>query len=153
MFRTRITKEALQGPNFAGHYTVATWGCGTGCTEFAIVNAKTGTVFFPSFGGVESIRVPCNKDDIPAATEPNAEFRRDNVVVEDVLITQDIAFRRDSRLLIVTGIVDETERYRHFYEWTGRQLRVLLSVDFYERTGRPLRVLLSVDLRKQFGCR
>ena len=36
-----------QGPNFAGTYTVVTWGCGTLCQAFAIVNAQTGTLFQP----------------------------------------------------------------------------------------------------------
>ncbi|MDO1585259.1 hypothetical protein [Rhizobium oryzicola] len=35
-FRTRIRDGMLQGPNFAGHYTVIQIGCGTGCS-FAIV--------------------------------------------------------------------------------------------------------------------
>ncbi len=43
-FRTVITTAEKQGPNFAGNYTVATWGCGTGCQEFAVINAKTGEI-------------------------------------------------------------------------------------------------------------
>lgn len=34
MFRTMIRTQAKQGPNFAGHYTVAIWGCGSGCRQF-----------------------------------------------------------------------------------------------------------------------
>lgn len=43
-FTTRITEGATQGPNFAGHYTVVTWGCGTSCQESAIIDAKTGAI-------------------------------------------------------------------------------------------------------------
>src|SRR5688572_10209575 len=41
MFRTRI-REQLQeeGINFAGHYTIAVMGCGTGCSTTAIVDAR-----------------------------------------------------------------------------------------------------------------
>ena len=35
LFRTRIRKGAAKGPNFAGHYTIADWGCGTRCVSIA----------------------------------------------------------------------------------------------------------------------
>jgi hypothetical protein len=33
------------GPNFAGHYFVIRWGCGSQCVMMAVVDAKTGKVF------------------------------------------------------------------------------------------------------------
>ncbi len=44
-FRTRL--QALEGrvANFAGHYLVQTWGCGSSCQQFAIVDVRTGQVF------------------------------------------------------------------------------------------------------------
>jgi hypothetical protein len=39
------------GPNFAGHYIVIQWGCGTDCEEMAIVDAQTGRIYQPPFGG------------------------------------------------------------------------------------------------------
>ena len=45
-FRTQIRRQVAKGPNFAGHYTVVTWGCGTQCTSFAVVDATTGQIFF-----------------------------------------------------------------------------------------------------------
>jgi hypothetical protein len=44
-FRTALSRGAAEGPNFAGHYTVVTWGCGTLCEEFMIVDARSGEVF------------------------------------------------------------------------------------------------------------
>lgn len=44
LYRTTIRDQAKEGPNFAGHYTVATWGCGTECEGYAIVDAITGRV-------------------------------------------------------------------------------------------------------------
>lgn len=44
LFQTTITEQNAEGPNFAGHYTVATWGCGTECQGFAIVDAITGNI-------------------------------------------------------------------------------------------------------------
>ena len=37
------------GPNFAGHYIIVTWGCGSPCLMAAIVDLKTGRVFPPPF--------------------------------------------------------------------------------------------------------
>jgi hypothetical protein len=43
-FKTRLVEGAAKGPNFAGHYTVVTWGCGTSCVVVSLVDAKTGAV-------------------------------------------------------------------------------------------------------------
>jgi hypothetical protein len=39
------------GPNFAGHYVIIKWGCGSDCGEMAIVDAETGRVYQPPFAG------------------------------------------------------------------------------------------------------
>ena len=44
-FRTVIKRGAAGPPDFAGHYRVVTWGCGTNCINFAIVDKKTGEVY------------------------------------------------------------------------------------------------------------
>lgn len=43
-FRTRISEGAKNGPNFAGKYTVITWGCGTSCQASAIINSESGKI-------------------------------------------------------------------------------------------------------------
>jgi hypothetical protein len=52
-FRTVLRAGAAKGPNFAGHYTVVQWGCGSPCQSYAIVDARTGRVRF----GEESLSV------------------------------------------------------------------------------------------------
>jgi ankyrin repeat protein len=44
-YRTRLREGAKKGPNFAGHYTVIDWGCGSNCQSIAIVDALTGKVY------------------------------------------------------------------------------------------------------------
>lgn len=44
---TMIRKAVVRGPNFAGHYTVVDWGCGTSCGVYVIVNDRTGKVYEP----------------------------------------------------------------------------------------------------------
>lgn len=43
-FKTLITETYKSGPNFAGHYTVVEWGCGTGCQNHVIVDNLTGNI-------------------------------------------------------------------------------------------------------------
>lgn len=42
MYRTKLRQGTALGPNFAGHYTVVLWGCGTGCQVASVVDARTG---------------------------------------------------------------------------------------------------------------
>lgn len=41
-YRTKLREGAARGPDFAGHYTVVLWGCGSGCQIVAVVDARTG---------------------------------------------------------------------------------------------------------------
>jgi hypothetical protein len=112
-FRTRLREAADRGPNFAGHYTIASWGCGSGCFQHAIVDARNGRVFFPpQVQFVEVMRV----------AEP------EHLSVEDVLRRY---FRRDSALFIVVGRpltgepLDGKDEGIFYYRWTGTALRLV----------------------------
>ena len=43
-FKTAISDAVTKGPNFAGHYTVAEWGCGTTCQDHVVVDVQTGEI-------------------------------------------------------------------------------------------------------------
>ena len=45
-------------PNFAGHYFVIRWGCGSQCVTMATVDAKTGSVYPPPLSEKGSLWVP-----------------------------------------------------------------------------------------------
>jgi len=49
LFRTRLKLSAEKGSNFAGHYTVGTWGCGSDCRMVAVIDAINGHVYFAPF--------------------------------------------------------------------------------------------------------
>lgn len=51
--RTAINRELAKGPNFAGHYTIVTTGCGTGCTSNLLVDRNTGKIADIPYGGEE----------------------------------------------------------------------------------------------------
>lgn len=43
-YRTVLTKKAKDGPNFAGHYTIVTMGCGEQCQDNWLIDARTGKI-------------------------------------------------------------------------------------------------------------
>ena len=50
-YRTNLRKAAKDGVNFAGHYAIGLWGCGSPCITAGMVDLKTGKVtWVPSTG-------------------------------------------------------------------------------------------------------
>ena len=45
MFRTTLRNAAPEGPNFAGHWTIVTVGCGTSCQISFIIDTLSGRVY------------------------------------------------------------------------------------------------------------
>jgi hypothetical protein len=91
-YRTRLSNAARQAPNFAGHYVVTEWGCGTGCLTGAILDVKTGkAVFLPVLLGSGSTGHPVD--------DQNQKFE----------------YRVDSYLLRVIGSLGTDAPY-HFTE-------------------------------------
>lgn len=100
-FRTRLTEAARQKPNFASHYIITRWGCGSGCTMPAIIDAKNGHVYMVPF--------------------------TITTVGEEVI--DPIQFRIDSRLVIVNGSRDErSENGSFYYLWNGKNLELVRSL-------------------------
>jgi hypothetical protein len=63
-----------KGPNFAGHYFVIYWGCGSQCVMMATVDAKTGKVYDPPLSGAGSeLYVPLDN-----LSEMEIDFRPDS---------------------------------------------------------------------------
>jgi hypothetical protein len=122
-FRTRLREAAHRGPNFAGHYTIASWGCGSGCAQYAIVDARNGRVFFPP-----QVRFV----DVMRVTHP------EHLSYEAVLRRH---FRRDSALFIVVGRPDGKDEGIFYYRWTGTGLRLV----------RFLNVSAAHGVRQQTG--
>lgn len=98
-YRTIISLEGRKEPNFAGHYRVVTWGCGTDCHGFAIVDRVTGIAF----------------------TDPSIEYVAGAMGNNEPRID----FRSNSRLLILNGLINDDREGKFFYEWTGKGLRLI----------------------------
>lgn len=103
MFRTAIREAAAKGPNFAGHYTIAEWGCGSGCMSSVIVDAITGKVFAAPFR-ILSMPLP--------ESEGGHEY-------------QGAVYQLNSRLLIADGCPEETACGAYYYEWRDNNFKQL----------------------------
>ena len=100
-FKTVLTESLHDGINFAGHYIVATWGCGTACQIGAIIDARTGEVFWPKeLAGIYTI------------------------------FDEPIRHRANSRLLIVSQVPATKADLREdiYYDWKNNRLRLIRSV-------------------------
>ena len=101
-FRKTIVDAAQQGPNFAGHYTLAEWGCGAGCVSMAVVDSKTGRAFDGPF----------------------------NLLGYDLSYTyeggeEQLEYRIDSRLMVARGGPGEKDCGTYYYEWAGDRFRLI----------------------------
>lgn len=124
MHRTRLAHWAKEPPNFAGHYILATWGCGTDCTQIAIIDAKTGAIFHP-------VGVTYN-----VATNVQRELLEGGDLWHS---SGAVKFRADSRLLVLIGMPEErtSDRGISYYEWVGNQLKPVRFVPKPWYSGRP----------------
>ena len=111
-YRTRIRTEAEKGPNFAGHYRVALWGCGSSCLQGALVDEKTGEVL-----------------DLPFTYIGWGPGKYADGADE---LAEQVSFKKDSRLFVFRGCPEEgTERCgAYYYEWTGSRLKLIAKFGF-----------------------
>lgn len=113
LFRTMITTQAKGQPNFAGHYNLATWGCGSDCIGFALIDARTGRVYFHP-RALDVAGVPFQDEDR-------------------------LQFRPDSRLLIISGWVDGVGGYQEeakfYYKWENNRFRLIRKTKIKKSNG------------------
>ena len=55
-YRTIIKDGIAEGPNFGGHYTIISPGCGTECQQIIIVDQATGKVYSAPFVAAEGVK-------------------------------------------------------------------------------------------------
>ena len=96
--------QKVSGPNFAGHYFVARWGCGSNCLMMALVDAKTGVVYDPP----QEIGSPLH-------------------VEMDMLGDGEIDFTPSSSLMIFRNACKSGRRECgvYYFEWKDNRFRLL----------------------------
>ncbi len=70
-FETKIRESVNNGPNFAGKYAYAGWGCGTNCESAAIVNLETGEIV--EYGLINSLGAKHREDSRLLILNPRQE--------------------------------------------------------------------------------
>jgi hypothetical protein len=110
--RDTIELQAEDGPNFAGHFTVAHWSCDTGCFRILVIDAPTGRMFREM--PFAALDIGYNHD--------SEEHRYSG-----------LSFRASSNLLVAEGCFDGETRdkpdcARRYYRWDGSKFVLLLSV-------------------------
>lgn len=105
MFRTVIQDAVQRGPNFAGHFTLAEWGCGTGCLSIAVVDTESGVVYEGPFGKLPRASIYLGPPPDPESTG--------------------LFFYPNSRLLIAAGCPNRETCGRYYYEWLGNRFKLI----------------------------
>ncbi|MFB9952863.1 hypothetical protein ACFFP0_28795 [Rhizobium puerariae] len=97
-FATRLRTAGKQPVNFAGHYILATWGCGAECLGGAVIDARTGKIAWLPYS------VCCWGEGEP------------------------FYFRKDSRLIVFSGVLNEEGgKGAHFFEFRDGAFHHLTS--------------------------
>lgn len=111
-FTDSIKEAVAHGPNFAGHYSIAHWGLGTGISSIAVVDLVTGEVFR---------EMPFVFLDVPWDPESKIPYRG-------------YSFRANSRLLIASGCFYKGESQSgndcgwKYYKWEQNRFVLLSAV-------------------------
>jgi len=108
IFRTMIREGAKSGVNFAGHYSIVSWGCGSGCQGLAVVDAMSGKVHHPA--------------NLLAVDNNNVNYED---FVNEAGEWDLLRFRSDSRLIVVIGGINEEPARRgiSYFVWENDRLK------------------------------
>ncbi len=96
-YASQLRQASRQPVDFAGHFVLATWGCGAGCVMGAAIDAHSGSVSM----------LPFTVSDWPLE------------------VSEPLAYRPDSRLLVVQGSRNEQGHGTYYYEFDGRRFKLL----------------------------
>lgn len=106
LFLTQLTNAAKEPPDFAGHYKIAGWGCGSVCASGALIDLKTGAIHPLPFAGHGR----------------GAEYW---IFTGGPVEEKYIEYRRDSRLLIIrrveSGKTSTWVTVASYFAWDGKR--------------------------------
>lgn len=116
-FRTRLRDGARKEPNFAGHYTVVEWGCGSGCLSLALVDAISGQVVFPD--KISPVFFP----GLPEGLKLMDQY--------------DVLYRTESSLLIVHGVPATRKKVgSYYYNFNGSRFELVAAFEWESEFNR-----------------
>jgi hypothetical protein len=109
-YRSVLRQQMSEGANFAGHYKVAVWGCGSSCAMFAVVNLNTGRVITPmTVYSVSGVHLGAD-DFLPESDSREWGFR----------------YKKNSHLLVLVGTMNEDESMEGAFYYLLRTEKLVL---------------------------
>ena len=102
-YRTRIAEASREEVNFSGHYVLSSFGCGSSCVMSFALDKKSGKVSWLPF-------TVCCADSVATDAMP-------------------LSFRKDSRLLVVTGSRNEDGKGVYYYEFKRGEFVLVHEVE------------------------
>jgi hypothetical protein len=109
-----------KGPNFAGNLIVIQWGCGAPCLRMAIVDARTGDVYYPP---ISANGVGARSFDLPLLTVGNAVSRN-----------AEVQFRLNSNLMIIKTTPSQSgshPAYTYYFLWRQNRWTLLRKMPLH----------------------
>jgi hypothetical protein len=101
-YRSAIREASKQPVDFAGHYVLAQWGCGSGCVMAAAIDTTSGRV----------TSLPFSVSDWPLD------------------VTEPLKYQADSCLLVIRGSRNESaEHGTYYYVFDGKRFTLRASKD------------------------
>lgn len=100
-YAAQLRYAAKQPINFAGHYILASWGCGAGCVMGGAIDVKNGNVTM----------LPFTVSDWPLE------------------VTEPLSFKKDSCLLVAQGSRNEKGHGIYYYRFSGNKFALVKSVN------------------------
>jgi hypothetical protein len=123
MFKTQLMNAVKDVPNFAGHYRIAMWGCGSNCGAGAVIDLQTGSVFPPPLGA-------------------HGEGWSRWMMAPAFFDGSGVEYRRDSRLVVVKGGINYSKLLNanvpdtYYFVWEGDRFRQILHISATQPSSR-----------------
>jgi len=123
-YRTALRHGMKSGPNFAGHYALVVWGCGTSCSGFAVADLKNGNVFsIPGFVSLSGVHVREDAQQfLSEGTQDSWGYRH----------------KLSSNLLVLVGTIneDDSKQGAFYYAFSDNKFKLIHQTLFRPKCKR-----------------
>lgn len=108
-YRSQLECQSKEGPNFNGHYRLVSWGCGSSCLNWAIVDLSNGKIWIAPPNYCASPRI--DKQGMPIWIES--------------MIDSSLVFLYECQMSEDTSCPDDRPNRRHSYVWSRGSMKSL----------------------------